>query len=136
MELGRFREDEACALSELIGRTLWEVNGLDYPPEHIAWLAAREGGRVVGCGAAARKEDGAWGISAVFVLPEYRGSGLGRRILAALEECAAAQGACRVELDASITAAGFYEHLGYRCRGGARMLKNNDVYEMEKRLGP
>ena len=53
---------------------------------------------------------------------DCRGQGIGRRILAALEEQAHAAGARRIVLDARKPAERFYEKRGYRTLGEAHTL--------------
>jgi putative acetyltransferase len=56
----------------------------------------------------------------MFVLPEYRGLKLGRRLLEELERRALAAGLKLARLETGIhqpEALGLYERAGYRCRG-------------------
>lgn len=52
-------------------------------------------------------------IVAVYVHPERGRRGVGRRLVAALEERARDRGRDEIELDASLNAVGFYVRLGY-----------------------
>jgi GNAT superfamily N-acetyltransferase len=52
-------------------------------------------------------------VDAVFVDPAHQGRGIGRRLLRALEEMAAAHGYGRVFLTASLNAVPFYRSAGY-----------------------
>jgi predicted GNAT family N-acyltransferase len=56
-------------------------------------------------------------IGRVAVLPEYRGRGFGRVVMAGLHDLARKQGATAVTLAAQLHAIGFYEKLGYEARG-------------------
>ncbi len=47
----------------------------------------------------------------------YEGRGVGRRLLLSLEEMLATRGVSQLSLHARISAAGFYEKLGYVCSG-------------------
>lgn len=49
----------------------------------------------------------------IFIDPEYKGKGLGRKIIETLEKDIYYQRANRVEIPASITALQFYRHFGY-----------------------
>ncbi len=52
----------------------------------MRFFVARRDGDVLGCGAL-RVDSAAWGeVKRMYVLPEARGTGIGRRILAAVEE--------------------------------------------------
>jgi predicted GNAT family N-acyltransferase len=61
--------------------------------------------------------DGRPHIGRVAVLPEYRGRGFGRAVMASLHDIARQQGATAVTLAAQLHAFGFYEKLGYEARG-------------------
>ena len=103
-----------------------------YPPEsqhgldpaacarpEVTLLVAREAGVALGCGAWQYHGDGSAEPKSMFVLPEARGRGIGRRILAAIE--AALRGQVTVlRLETGIrqpAAIGLYESAGFRRRG-------------------
>ena len=54
----------------------------------------------------------------IFVLPEYQGKGVGRKIIEALEKDEYFLRAKRVEIPASITACEFYKKMGYDYKNG------------------
>jgi len=56
-------------------------------------------------------------IGRVAVLPQYRGSGAGVAVMRRLMDLAAGQGFTEVYLNAQVSAAGFYERLGFRVDG-------------------
>lgn len=63
-------------------------------------------------------------IVTIDVLPEFRGRGLGKRLMAVAEEALAKRGAKKIVLQTAIenaTAISFYEKLGYQ---KGRLLKN------------
>ena len=153
MQIRRFLAADAEAVSALIAKTLRTVNIRDYSeeyiendvahlmPQHIleraSWThfyVAIEGETVIGCGAIGPY----WGktdessLFTVFVLPEYHGQGVGRRIIETLEEDEYFLRAKRVEIPASITARGFYEKMGYRCKPGCDAPDEEQLYRMEK----
>jgi predicted GNAT family N-acyltransferase len=56
-------------------------------------------------------------IGRVAVMPEHRGRGFGRAVMAGLHDLARKRGATAVTLAAQLHAIGFYEKLGYKARG-------------------
>ena len=103
-----------------------------YPPEschgldlaaferpEVALFVAREGGVAVGCGAFQLHGDGSAEVKSMFVPPEARGRGIGRKVLAAIE--AAVRGrvsALRLETGVKqLVAIRLYEAAGFRRRG-------------------
>lgn len=86
----------------------WDEN--DASGRHaLAWID----GRPVGCGRLL--PDGRMGRMAV--LAEYRGHGVGRRILEALIHAARQEGMSLLQLHAQIHALGFYEKAGFVADG-------------------
>lgn len=100
-----------------------------YPPEECfsfsaeelagrdtAFLVARRGGRALGC--VALVDMGGYGeIKRLYVAPEARGTGLARRLMAALEAEAARRGLSDLRLEtghALAEAVSLYRSLGYR----------------------
>ncbi|WP_245693446.1 GNAT family N-acetyltransferase [Deferrisoma camini] len=106
-----------------------EVDGLD--PTCVHALAVGPGGEPVGTGRLL--PDGRIGRMAV--LPGWRGRGVGRGILEALEAEAGRRSMARVRLHAQVSAQGFYEKLGYRARGPVFEEAGIPHVEMEKRIG-
>src|SRR5690606_889162 len=76
----------------------------DLRPPRGAFLVARLDGRPVGCGAVMRTEPGVGSIKRMWVSPELRGAGVGRRLLLVLEKEAAGLGLglLRLETNASL----------------------------------
>jgi putative acetyltransferase len=86
-----------------------------YPPESnhlldiaalsdiaVTFLVVRDGGEAVGCGAILRDPRG-WGeVKRMYVQPEQRGRGIGRRVLAELEAIARAAGLPLLRLETGI----------------------------------
>ncbi|MBM4069525.1 MAG: GNAT family N-acetyltransferase [Planctomycetes bacterium] len=86
---------------------------------NVLFLVVRVDGALAGCGAFVNMGDYAE-IKRMFVLPEFRGLKLGRRLLEELERRALAAGLMLARLETGIhqpEALGLYERAGYRRRG-------------------
>jgi GNAT superfamily N-acetyltransferase len=89
--------------------------GMFVPPEGI-FVVVRDGERAVACGGITRFDGTCAELKRMYVLPEARGRGLGRRVLEELEAHARALGYARVVLetgDRQAAALGLYESSGY-----------------------
>ena len=104
----------------------------------VTFLAARRGGRAVGCGAWVRR-DSYGELKRLFVDPETRGHGLGRRLVAALEQAARAEGIRLLRLETGIhshEALALYRAAGYGETGPFGDYRPDPLSVfMEKRLG-
>ncbi|NMD57134.1 MULTISPECIES: helix-turn-helix domain-containing GNAT family N-acetyltransferase [Tsukamurella] len=86
------------------------------PPAGLLLVATLRG-ETVGCGALTFQDDGFAEVKRVWAAPSVRGLGLGRRIMAELEERARAAGVRTLRLDTNgnlTEAIGLYRKLGYR----------------------
>ncbi len=151
--LRRFEESDAKEVSDLIARTLREVNIKDYTVEYIEnevkiltpeYLIGRskwthgyvvyKDDKLVGCGSIGPY----WGSEVessfftIFVLPEYQGKGIGRKIIETLEEDEYFLRAKRIEIPASITACQFYKKFGYDYKNGIDKVDDEELYRLEK----
>ena len=110
----------------------------DLRPPRGTFLVARLDGRPVGCGAVKGTEPGVGSIKRMWVSREVRGSGVGRRLLLALEQEAAGlgMGLLRLETNRSLREAqALYRRNGYR----EVAAFNDDPYAdhwFEKSIGP
>ena len=120
----KFEIKDAKAVSALIAKTMRTTNVKDYPaevientisrltPENIiqraGWMhfyVVCEGDTIIGCGAIGSY----WGkldessLFNIFVLPEYQGKGVGRKIVETLEQDEFFLRAKRIEIPSSIT---------------------------------
>lgn len=68
----------------------------------------------------------------IFIDPEYKGYGLGRKIIETLEKDEYYKRANRVEIPASITAVEFYKHFGYGFKKFGNIVDKEGMYRMEK----
>jgi putative acetyltransferase len=93
----------------------------NFRPDHVlqprsGFLVARWQGEAVGCGAYRPLHDDIAEVKRMYVEPAFRGRGIGRRLLLALEECARQAGYARVWLETGIAqpeALRLYETSGY-----------------------
>ncbi len=153
MTIRRFDPRDARAGSDVIITTLRISNTRDYPPvmmeelilhmqpedilQRASWThfyVAEDAGRIIGCGAIGPywgKEDES-SLFTIFVLPEYQGKGVGRKIVETLERDEFALRAKRIEIPASITGLPFYRKLGYDFKNGNDQLDEEMLYRLEK----
>lgn len=153
MQIRRFITSDANEVSALIAKTLRTTNIKDYSVEFIEntvseltpeYLIAQAEGRhsytfieddvIVGCGTIGSY----WGIEGesslfcIFVLPEYQGRGIGRKIIETLEQDELFLSARRVEIPASITATPFYRKMGYDYKNGVDTPDEEQLLRLEK----
>jgi putative acetyltransferase len=85
-------------------------------PDGVFLVARADDGAAVACGGIARFDDARAELKRMYVVPERRGRGLGRRILVELEDAARRLGYAAVVLetgDRQPEALGLYESSGY-----------------------
>ena len=153
MRIRRFTENDAENVSAMIIRTERITNSKDYSEEAINALEKRaqpshileragwthfyvveEKDTIIGCGAIGPY----WGSETesslfnIFVLPEYQGKGIGRKIVETLELDEYYLRANRIEVAASITAVNFYRKLGYDYKNGDDRPDEEQNYRLEK----
>lgn len=153
MIVRKFEEKDAEAVSQLIRTTIEISNRKDYPgelmdelirsetPEHVLGRAAwthmyviQDREKIVGCGAIGPywgKEDES-SLFTIFVLPEYQGRGVGRKIMETLEADEYFLRARRIEIPASITGVPFYLRMGYHYKNGISEPDEEHLIRMEK----
>ncbi len=149
----KFVNSDADEVSALIIKTLRTTNIKDYSEEFIendvkmfspegvieraSWThfyVICDGDTIVGCGAIGPywgKEDES-SLFNIFVLPEYQGKGVGRKIIETLELDEFFLRAKRVEIPASITACDFYRKLGYTYKNGIDVVDEEQLFRLEK----
>ena len=149
----RFEISDAAEVSALIIKTLRTTNIKHYSKEYIEKDVAQftpekvieragwthfyvfcDGEKIVGCGAIGSY----WGSETesslfnIFVLPEYQGRGVGRKIIETLEADEYALRATRIEIPASITGRDFYRKMGYDYKNGVDTVDDEQLYRLEK----
>lgn len=149
----RFQTEDAEAVSALIIKTLRVTNIRDYSsefiendvkqftPNHVieraSWMhfyVVCNKEQIIGCGAIGPywgKEDES-SLFNIFVLPEYQGKGVGRKIIETLEQDELFLRANRIEIPASITACEFYKKMGYNYKNGIDRVDDEQLYRLEK----
>jgi GNAT superfamily N-acetyltransferase len=115
--------DLIAALNAELSKTYPEPGATHFRlgPEEVAegkgvFVVALYGGKAAGCGALRTLGEGIGEIKRMYVRPDQRGSGIGRRVLAALEAEARALGLTRIVLETGLrqgAALGLYETAGY-----------------------
>ncbi|MET0416499.1 MAG: GNAT family N-acetyltransferase [Actinoplanes sp.] len=114
-------DPEIAALLVAQQRELREADGgLDgqvfVPHDDVRYLAVVVNGRAVACGGLQALDAATGEIKRMYVRPAYRGRGIARQLLAALEECAFRQGHSVVCLETGTylpAAIGLYTSCGY-----------------------
>ncbi len=149
----RFRESDADEVSQLIIKTLRTTNIKDYSAKYIEndvkmfaptsviqralwthFYVVTDKDTIVGCGAIGPywgKEDESC-LFNIFVLPEYQGRGIGKKIIETLEADPLFLRAKRIEIPASITACQFYKKMGYTYKNGIDTIDDEQLYRLEK----
>ena len=150
----RFTEADAESAAAVIAETVRISNSRDYPPEYLEHLVRThsadvllqraeaghmyvicDGDRIVGTGTVAPF----WGsetesiLLTIFILPDWQGRGLGRRLIETLEQDEYGRRARRIEIPASLTAVNFYRHLGYDYKNGVTAPEDGLLYRLEKK---
>ncbi len=152
LRLRPFWDSDLESVRHLIEKTMDACYSGVYPPRAVAFFEEHHstgniiessrrgdyfvftgGGKLIATGYIAEGE-----ISGVFVDPQCQRSGIGARMMRALEGRALQKGLAEVQLDVSLPSRGFYERLGYQIMeersidvGGGERL---DYWHAKKRL--
>ncbi len=153
MEIRPFKPEDAEETAQVIAKTLRESNSRDYSKQfiesnisshssdelikaskqrHMYVICDRD--CIIGTGGIA----GYWGshtesiLLTIFVLPEYQGKGLGRKLIETLEKDEYFLRAKRIEIPASLTAVGFYRKMGYDYKNANAEPEDGLMYRLEK----
>lgn len=68
----------------------------------------------------------------IYVLPKYEKNGIGKLIIKTLEEDEYYKKSERIEIHSSITAMGFYKHMGYKFKKFGNIVDDAGEYKLEK----
>ena len=153
MIIRQFNIQDANEVSDLIATTLRISNQKDYSEEYLEkdiqclqpqdiieranrqhFYIVEENGQIIGCGSIGSywgKEDES-NLFTIFVLPEYHGKGIGRKIIETLEQDEYFLRAKRIEIPASITTVEFYRKMGYEFKNGIAKVDDEQLYRLEK----
>lgn len=136
---------ELLSLSDMYLENLYpaESNHLasigELSDQSTVFLGIYDGEHILGCGAAIVVDDGQYGeLKRVFIKEAYRGQGLSKQLIIALESFLIERSIAVVRLETGIhqpEALGLYKQLGYQIRGpyGAYKLDPLSIF-MEKKL--
>ena len=72
-------------------------------------------------------------MTSIFVLPDYQGKGLVRKIVETLEADEYFRRAWRTEVGSSLTAVSFYRKMGYEFKDGITDTDEYGVVRLEKK---
>ena len=109
--LRRFRKGDEFAVSDVICTTLAISNRKDYSPAFIEESY----------------------LTSIFVLPDYQGEGVGRKIVETLEADEYFRRAWRTEVGSSLTAVSSYRKMGYEYKKETTDADEYGVVRLEKR---
>lgn len=101
---------------------------------HRQHFVAQDGDTVVGCVSYYLESPISARIKQMVVEPTLQGSGIGARLMEAVEAHAYGEGARRLELHARLNAQGFYAKLGYKAEGEEFLEKTIPHIRMVKDL--
>ena len=149
----RFRAQDAAAVSTLHANTIRKINKGDYSMDQIEpWAShsspqlfidsmfelvrfvADYAGRIVGF-ADYKPETGQ--VTGLYVSADHQRSGYGKQLYAALESDARRRKIPKLWLESTLTAAPFYEAMGYVRTSRVRVVEKHSIemIHMEKALG-
>lgn len=103
--------------------------------ENGHFYVVKENGKIVGCGGIGaywKSLTESW-IHTIFVDPDYRRKGIGRKIINFLENDEYAKRANRIEIHSAMSAIPFYRKLGYEHKNG-QLIYEDGHFDLEKFL--
>lgn len=155
IKVRRYIDGDETAICEIVKKAVLSENIKDYPKtviehlveSHNADLIKRRAkafhvyvltdeDKIIGVGMIGPYWDSLTESSffTIFLDPQYKGTGLGRKIIETLEADEYFERAERVEIPASITAVEFYRHFGYGFKKEklGHIVDKEGIYRMEK----
>ncbi|MBT8446008.1 MAG: GNAT family N-acetyltransferase [Gammaproteobacteria bacterium] len=143
MELHRVTTPAQLRAAQLIRRNVFveeqripeelEYDGADEASIHV--LASADGEAVATARLTPTGEPGFAVMARVAIVPAWRGSGLGRQVVEALEQYGRETGITDIELHPHHYLERFYSDLGYRCvPGGEHEVGEHQLITMAKQL--
>lgn len=149
----RFQYGDETEIMNLIHLTERTVNIKDYPVKVIDKLVEKvdenfvlkraqsfhmyvllDNDKIIGVGAIGPYWDSLteFALFNIFILPEYQGKGLGRKLIEILEADEYFKQTDRVEIASSQSGLNFYRHLGYGFKKFGNILDKSGCYRIEK----
>lgn len=129
---------ESVKIRDLVFRKPWGLSIYDddlSDDQEMQLFGAYDNGRLIGT-AFLQEQDAKTGIvRSVIVLPEYRGTGLGKKLMDVIESEAKKKGFEVLKLKGRETVRAFYEHLGYHATSEVFLYRKVPHLMMEKALG-
>ena len=155
IEVRRYKDGDETAICEIVKKAVLSENIKDYPKTAINHLieshdeamirrraqafhvyVLTDEDKIIGVGMIGPYWDSLTESSffTIFLDPQYKGTGLGRKIIETLEADEYFIRADRVEIPASITAVEFYRHFGYGFKKEklGHIVDEEGIYRMEK----
>ena len=153
IRIRKYEPGDEIEICKVIHKTSLEVNIRDYPKEYMDRLVEKvtpefiikraedfhmyvvtDDDKIIGVGAVGPywNSDTESSLFNIFVLPEYEGQGIGKKIINALEEDFYYTRADRIEIAASITALEFYRKFGYGFKEKGYITDKKGHYILEK----
>ena len=153
IKIRRFQDGDESEICKIIKKDVLAENIKDYPQEQIDYIinthdealiirraskfhvyVLTDEEKIVGVGMIGPYWDSPTESSffTIFIDPDYKGQGLGRKIIETLEEDEYFKRAERVEIPASITAVEFYRHFGWGFKRFGNIVDEEGIYRMEK----
>ena len=151
----RFKDTDAKEVANLVKHTMLTTNSIDYSKEyllndlkrltaidfierskqfHCYVFIENQTNQIVAVGSIGpywgKEEESS--LFNIFVLPEYQGQGIGRKLIQVLEQDIYFKKAKRIEVPASITGLQFYQKIGYIFKNGINSIDDEGLYRLEK----
>lgn len=153
MEIRKFNISDAEEISKLVCRNLLEVNSKEYGMDDMIQFAkeydynkiikvatsghmyiVQENNKILGCGAISfnniEKTESI--ILTLFVLPEYHGKGIGKKIIEVIEQDEIYLNSEKIVVSASLSSNIFYEKMGFIYKNNLKEPSPQKCYYMEK----